>query len=116
VLVVILRAGRQLLTSHSRKYKGEPFHAKLKRPETQRNCRCAAGASAHTPTARRNVRLPRLTLSDAAPTPEQPSRRHTQTRAAPFTSRADHQEPTRSAREVTGFAAWPEAKTLGRVG
>ena len=50
---------------------------------------------AHTPTARR-----RLAPLHPAPSDAAPRRSNTQAGAAPFTSRADHQGPTRSAREV----------------
>ncbi len=60
------------------------------------------GASAPRPSAAARAAEPckralAKALSDAAP--EQPSRRNTQARAVPFTSRAEHQKPTQSARE-----------------
>jgi hypothetical protein len=94
--------------------------ARRKHPESQRSCAQAAGASAHTPTARRSVRLPRLTPSDDAPehthahthAPE-----HTQMRAAPFTSRAEHQKTTRSAPDRMGqfrSQGWHPRRTAPR--
>jgi hypothetical protein len=47
--------------------RAQPAPTRRKHPESQRSCAQAAGASAHTPTARRSVRLPRLTPSDDAP-------------------------------------------------
>jgi len=56
---------------------------------------------AHTPTARWSVHPPRPAPGTAAQTPEQPHRAAgTPRHAAPFTSRADHQKPKRSVREM----------------
>ena len=75
--------------------------ARRKRPESQRNCRHAARARAHTPTARWSVPAPpHAGHCRADPRTAAPSSRHTQTRAAPFTSRADHQKQKRSVRDV----------------
>jgi hypothetical protein len=71
--------------------RAQPTPTRRKRPESRRSSARAAGAFVHTPTARRVA---------GGLHPSAPRRRHTQSRAAPFTSRADHQEPTRSAREV----------------
>ena len=57
----------------------------------------AAGASAHQPTVR-SVRLLCAVRRRAKPERAAPRRTHTEARAAPFMSRADHHEPTRSAR------------------
>ena len=81
------RAPRQPLSAPIR-----PTHERA----SPRSSARAARACAHTQTARRGVRLPPSRLT--------PRRRHTQTRGAPFTSRADHQRPTRSARE--GLSLW----------
>ena len=56
---------------------------------TRRVGPCAAGESAHTPTARRSLTHPRPAPSDAAPTPKEPRRDAgaPQTRDAPFKSR-----------------------------
>ena len=62
--------------------------ARRKRPESQRNCRHAARARAHTPTARWSVHPPRLTPRTAARIPEQPQRAAGTPRHAPHLSPA----------------------------
>ena len=88
------------------------YHAltRRKRPESQRNCRHAARASAHTPTAHWSVHPPRLTPPHDARIPEQPHRAAGTPRHAPYLSRAARTTRNRSG-EVPA-----SAKALGQGG